>query len=198
MRYVAHEKSMPHDRFTKIIRPLFLYVMREYKQAYDELTMQSLSYPEILTDSRYTSGDAILDCDNWLTEALLACLCLALNYTRPAWRYAEAAVKNSKAGAHNGLVVLARAEIGKQHASLQQKADSLLDDLEADAQWTGPLSFALAYMGMGKTEEAIAKLTDAMDDGHPLMVWLHLWPVFDPLREHEGFGRLVARMNLPF
>lgn len=189
---------MPHDRFTKIIRPLFLYVMREYKQAYDELTMQSLSYPEILTDSRYTSGDAILDCDNWLTEALLACLCLALNYTRPAWRYAEEAVKNSKAGAHNGLVVLARAEIGKRHPGFQQKADSLLDDLEADAQWTGPLSFALAYMGKGKTEEAIAKLTDAMDDGHPLMVWLHLWPVFDPLREHEGFGRLVARMNLPF
>lgn len=190
-------KKAPQDRFTKIIRPLFLYVMREYKQAYDELTMLSLSYPGILTDSRYTSGDAILECDNWLTEALLACLCLALNYTRPAWRYAEAAVKNSKAGAHNGLVVLARAEIGQRHASLQQNANSLLDDLEADAQWTGPLSFALAYMGIGKTEEAIMKLEEAMIDGHPLMIWLHQWPVFDSLRGKESFKRLLTRMNLP-
>jgi tetratricopeptide (TPR) repeat protein len=189
-------KKAPQDRFTKIIRPLFLYVMREYKQAYDELTMQSLSYPAILTDSRYTSGDAILECDNWLTEGLLACLCLALNYTRPAWRYAEAAVKNSKVGAHNGLVVLARAEIGKRHPGVQEQADSLLDDLEGDAQWTGPLSFALAYMGLGKTEEAIAKLAEAMDDGHPLMVWLHLWPVFDPLRERESFKHLLGRMYL--
>jgi hypothetical protein len=33
--------------------------------------------------------------------------------------------------------------------------------------------------------------------GHPLMVWLHLWPVFDPLGEDTRFKALIKRMNLP-
>jgi hypothetical protein len=29
------------------------------------------------------------------------------------------------------------------------------------------------------------------------MVWLHLWPVFDPLRGHRRFKTLIRRMKLP-
>ena len=29
------------------------------------------------------------------------------------------------------------------------------------------------------------------------MVWLHLWPVFDPLRGHKRFKALVRKMRLP-
>jgi hypothetical protein len=57
-------KTMPQDRFTKVIRPLFLYVMREYKDAYDDLTTQSPSYPAILQNPAYMTGDALLEYDN--------------------------------------------------------------------------------------------------------------------------------------
>lgn len=60
-----------------------------------------------------------------------------------------------------------------------------------------PVSMALAYMGAGRIDEAVAKLEEACKVGHPLMVWLHLWPVFDPLRGHRRFKTLIRRMKLP-
>jgi hypothetical protein len=44
---------------------------------------------------------------------------------------------------------------------------------------------------------AIHNLAHACDRHHPLMVWLHLWPVFDLLREEPGFNELIRRMRLP-
>ena len=187
---------MPEDRNTALIRPLFLYVLREYKRAYDELAEQSASWPHITGNMAYYSGDEVLACSNWLAYVLLTCLSLALN-VRSSWRYAEAATKDSIAGAFNGLMVVAYCEMGKMHESFNVNARALMEQMEAGLQHQGPLSLALAYMGLGKPEEAIATLEEACGEGHPLMAWLHLWPVLDPLRGLESFKRLVAKMNLP-
>ena len=62
--------------------------------------------------------------------------------------------------------------------------------------WTIP-QVALAQMAMGKPDDAIAELRRAQEEGDPFTVWLHLWPVLDPLREHPEFQSLIADMNLP-
>ena len=36
-----------------------------------------------------------------------------------------------------------------------------------------------------------------IERGHPIMAWLHLWPVFDSLREDARFQDLIRRMDLP-
>jgi hypothetical protein len=61
--------------------------------------------------------------------------------------------------------------------------------------WT-PLQLALGHMGLGDTESAARMLTRAADEGDPLMVWLHLLPLFDPLRDDPAFQALIRRMNL--
>jgi len=61
--------------------------------------------------------------------------------------------------------------------------------------WT-PLQLALGHMGLGDTESAIQALTRAVSEGDPLTVWLHLLPLFDPLRDNPAFQALIKRMNL--
>jgi tetratricopeptide (TPR) repeat protein len=190
-------KRMPESRFTGLIRPLFLYVMREYKQAQDELMLLSPSFPKLLSDAGFYSGDSISSFDIWLAELLMACLSLAQNQSRGALQYAEAAVMHSGAGAFNGLIVFARAGLGRLHPDITAQAENLLERIEREDHCHSALSLAVAYMGVSRTEEAIQKLHEACDDGHPLMAWLHLWPLFDPLCAHPAFKRLIASRNLP-
>ena len=46
-------------------------------------------------------------------------------------------------------------------------------------------------------ELAVNCIQDACRERDPLMVWLHLWPIFDTLRERPDFRTLIRRMNLP-
>jgi tetratricopeptide (TPR) repeat protein len=62
--------------------------------------------------------------------------------------------------------------------------------------WT-PLQLALGHMGLGDTESAIQALTRAVSEGDPFTVWLHLLPLFDPLRGDPAFDALISRMNFP-
>lgn len=90
----------------------------------------------------------------------------------------------------SGLQILCLARAGK-------KKEALARLRWAEKGNAPPLLLALAYMGLGETEKAIAALSRAQAERYPLMAWLHLWPVFDPLREHPKFRRLLMRMNLP-
>jgi hypothetical protein len=58
------------------------------------------------------------------------------------------------------------------------------------------VQLALAHMGLGDSDRAVTELARACDDRDPLLLWLHLWPVFDPLRDHEGFKALIERIGL--
>ena len=44
---------------------------------------------------------------------------------------------------------------------------------------------------------AISALGYACEAHEPLMVWLHLMPIFDPIRNKPAFRELINRMNLP-
>jgi len=59
-----------------------------------------------------------------------------------------------------------------------------------------PFHLAIAYMALGDHERAVTLLRQDAERGHPLMVWLHLWPLFDPLRERSDFQHLLTSINL--
>jgi hypothetical protein len=52
-------------------------------------------------------------------------------------------------------------------------------------------------MADGSRRGAVNALIKAREEGHPLIWWLHLWPVLDPLRDYRPFQALLADMNLP-
>jgi len=59
-----------------------------------------------------------------------------------------------------------------------------------------PIQFALAHIGLGHTDEAVKALSEAADECDPMVMWLHILPIFDPLRGDEEFDALVKRIGL--
>lgn len=96
-----------------------------------------------------------------------------------------------------GLFVLVLAHHGDQVA----EARKMLREMEPWPELSGsrrgsPMQFALAYMALGQTTKAIKELFDASDECDPLTMWLHILPIFDPLRKHKQFGALIKRIGL--
>jgi len=89
-----------------------------------------------------------------------------------------------------GIHMLSLARAGKKRQVLTQLRWAEKGDMPAP-------QLALAYMGLGEADKAIAALSQAQAEHHPVMAWLHLWPIFDPLREHPKFRKLLQRMHLP-
>ncbi len=89
-----------------------------------------------------------------------------------------------------GFVVLCLAMHGRSEEAQKSFARFVESGTSSD------VDRALAYMGLGKHDQAVKQLSLACDDGDPLVLWLHLWPIFDPLRNHKGFKALLKRIGL--
>ena len=70
-------------------------------------------------------------------------------------------------------------------------------DHDREILYWPPFQIALGCVGLGDEEAAVAALARALDEGDPLTVWLHRWPLFDSLRDNPGFHDLIKRMKLP-
>ena len=82
------------------------------------------------------------------------------------------------------------------------KAREMLKEMEVmkSRRYGGRLSslqFALANMAFGNRTEAIYFLSQSCDELDPLMMWLHMWPVFDSLREETSFKDLLRKHKFP-
>jgi Tfp pilus assembly protein PilF len=89
-----------------------------------------------------------------------------------------------------GLLVLWRARAGQ--AAADQMSQMFHFDLCANS-----FNIALSLLAFGQPDEAVGMLKRAFSEYNPLVLWLHLWPVFDPLREHKGFKKLIQETKLP-
>jgi hypothetical protein len=76
--------------------------------------------------------------------------------------------------------------------------DKALGALEilSRSRYVSHYELALGYLGAEEWEDAIKHLAMAAAEREPKLVWLHLLPVFDPLRMHANFKALVGTMNL--
>jgi hypothetical protein len=77
-------------------------------------------------------------------------------------------------------------------------AADMLDLLlqKASSGYVRHSQLALAYMAVGRNHEAVTELRLACKEHDPVMAWLHLWPILDPLRTDQKFQALVKRMEL--
>src|ERR1019366_5759763 len=142
-------------------------------------------------------GDEILVCNYWPTEVLLACVAMGFSNNYRALRYIESGGNHSRCNCYAGVKGLALTNLGKCDPSqraegilYRRRAEAMLEAMEENPDWFGPVNMALMYMGLDRNQEAIEELGKACRDHDPLMVWLHLWPVLDPLRGEEGFKAL--------
>lgn len=146
------------------------------------------SYARLLDGQDITEA---IDLANWLAEALMACVALEEGKNRMAVLYAEAALEHGAPAGFEGLVYLARCR--------KQAPDSLSGIPAAGEHFAqhGPLGAALASLGLDEHARAIGYLKKACGEGHPLMAWLHLLPVFSPLKRFKKFTELLAKVAPP-
>ena len=119
----------------------------------------------------------------------MACLFLTTEKLNDAaLAYASAGVENSKVDAFSGL----------KHHAWWHTPDQFEFGGPPNYSSRSHISAALGVLNAWNNGELVEQLSYACDAGHPLMIWLHLWPMFDPwLRKTEAFKALVKRMNLP-
>lgn len=77
-------------------------------------------------------------------------------------------------------------------------AERIVDELTSRAQqgYVSPVSFAMAFLGVGSFDRALEWAERAFDDRRGWLAYLAVNPLFDSVREHPRFANLVRRMRL--
>jgi eukaryotic-like serine/threonine-protein kinase len=63
-------------------------------------------------------------------------------------------------------------------------------------RYVSPVTFLLAYLGLGEKDEAFAWLEKAYQE-RAVLLYIKLDPIFDPIRDDPRFAQLLRRMGLP-
>jgi tetratricopeptide (TPR) repeat protein len=83
-------------------------------------------------------------------------------------------------------------------AGRTQEAFQILDDLTklAKQKYVAPYFFAGIHMGLGENERAIEYLEKCYEEHSHWLIYLHIDPTMDALRDNPGFQGLLRRVGL--
>ncbi len=84
-------------------------------------------------------------------------------------------------------------------AGRKKEASQMLDDLTrlAKHKYVAPYSFAGIYIGLGENDRAIEYLEKCYEEHSHWLIYLHIDPSMDVLRDNQGFQGLLRRVGLP-
>ena len=84
------------------------------------------------------------------------------------------------------------------HTGRRDEAQREIDELVSLARRTyvSPVVFALAALAFEDSDDALARLEQAIDERSAEVLYLGVDPDFDPLRRHSRFQSLLARMGV--
>ena len=79
------------------------------------------------------------------------------------------------------------------------RARALLAEIEGldGSMYVSPVSRAMVHVGLGEHDRALELLDDAMHEREPLLLFLGLDSLWDPLRDDPRFAELLDRIGLP-
>ena len=135
-----------------------------------------------------------VDPNFFFTHTLLGQAYLQKRMFKPALAALDAAMRLTGDSAFS-LVRLAH---GQACAGQTAKARGLLKRLQAIAKrkYVSPYDFALIHAGLGREEEIFTWLERALEERSIWLGYLNVEPVFDGLRGHPRFQRLIKRVGL--
>ena len=120
---------------------------------------------------------------------------------RKTSRYDLAIAEGEKAVTLSGGSPLMRAALAYTlgTAGRSMEAREMLDDLTglARKKYVAPYFFAGIYIGMGDNERAIECLEKCYEEHSHWLIYLHLDPSMDALRDNPRFQDLLRRVGLP-
>ena len=120
---------------------------------------------------------------------------------RKTGRYELAITEGEKGVKLSGGSPLMRAALAHTlgTAGRTEEALQILDDLTelAKQKYVAPYFFAGIHIGLGENERAIEYLQKCYEEHSHWLIYLHLDPSMDDLRDHPGFQDLLRRVGLP-
>jgi serine/threonine protein kinase/Tfp pilus assembly protein PilF len=120
---------------------------------------------------------------------------------RTTGRYELAIVEGEKGVNLSGGSPLMRAALAHSYgkAGTTKEAREILDDLEklAKCKYVAPHFFAGIHIGLGENDRAIEYLEKAYEEHSHWLIYLHIDPVMDDLRNDPRFQDLLRRVGLP-
>ncbi len=124
---------------------------------------------------------------------------MALNYEQQR-KYAEAIAELEKAHQLSGYNPLILGPLASCYggAGDKEKALMLLEELNAAAAqaYVAPISWVMIYLGMGDVERAFEWLEKAAEARDPLLCYLKVGPIYDPIRNDVRYSDLLYRIGL--
>jgi TolB-like protein/Flp pilus assembly protein TadD len=121
---------------------------------------------------------------------------VALLKSRPAEAIAEyeKAAALSRDSVSVGYLGAAYARTGQR-----AKARALLAEVSdiAKKEHVSPLRFAWILANLGDTEEALKRMEESYEQREPMLWWLNVTPLLDPLRSDPRFRELLRKIGLP-
>jgi tetratricopeptide (TPR) repeat protein len=115
--------------------------------------------------------------------------------------YALAITEGEKGVTLSGGSPLMRAALAQTlgMAGRREEAIQLLDELTtlAKQKYVAPYFFAGIYVGLGETDHAIEYLEKSYEEHSHWLIYLHLDPGMDSLRDDPRFQDLLRRVGLP-
>jgi TolB-like protein/DNA-binding winged helix-turn-helix (wHTH) protein len=100
-----------------------------------------------------------------------------------------------------GLRAWGTAHLGCAHARAGERAEALrlLAELQSAAKerYVSPYLFAILHTSIGNKDIAVQWLEKAFEERNPMLAFLRVDSLFDPLRSDQRFQDLVRRMNFP-
>lgn len=195
------------DRYYLPIAAILSYLGRDILASYAAIHQFTTSGDGIEGDEAYQCGERILTFDFWPAYLFAGILWLCKRNAELASKYIEKGVEENRVSAFYGLTVLAYSayakenkdfvDISRDHLERAQDMSAPMPFFKGEPRPVSAFSLALGYMGAGRPKEAVEKLAEACEEGFPLVVLLHRWPIFDELRDRDDFRKLIIRMNLP-
>jgi serine/threonine-protein kinase len=145
------------------------------------------------------------------TEQLQGTVDLDPNYPVTYWilglllrktgRYEQAIAVGEKGVRLSGGSPLMRAALAHTlgTAGRTEKALEILNDLTevAKQKYVAPYFFAGIHVGLGENDRAVEYLEKSYEERSHWLIYLHLDPSMDDLREHPGFRDILRRVGLP-
>ena len=183
-----HEEALLRFKKTQDLDPLWLII----NVAVGWALYHARRYDEAIEQLRRTID---LDPNYALTYWILGLL------LRKTGRYELAITEGEKGVKLSGGSPLMRAALAQTlgTAGRTNEALQILDDLTklARQKYVAPYFFAGIHIGLGENERAIEYLEKSYEEHSHWLIYLHIDPSMDALRDNAGFQSLLRRVGLP-
>ena len=195
-RYSLYLKSMGRfeESLSEIKRAMELSPLDSYSQA-NAGHLLGVMHRYVPAMERFRRGLEIAPNEAYVHERLGAALLWQKRYDEAIQEFEKARELSGQQPEKVAWIAYAFAAGGRRDEARQMLVQ-LKRTWQEKRQYVSPMHLAFVYIGLGDKEGALRLLEEAYNQRDEWLVYLHVYPEFDPLRSDRRFQELERRVGL--